>query len=127
MPRRVLSLSVFGLLLALTAWSHGGGLDSDGGHNNRQSGGYHFHRGPLAGQSFGDKTSALRALRGVKDGSPTKTEADEPEGSTVYVTKTGKKYHRAGCQYLKSSREPLALSDAKRAGYTPCSRCKPAS
>src|SRR5947207_6805709 len=29
-----------------------GGLDAYGGHHNRKAGGYHFHRGPLAGQSF---------------------------------------------------------------------------
>lgn len=44
---------------------------------------------------------------------------------TVYVTNTGKKYHRAGCSYLKKSSNPRSLSSAKAAGYTPCSRCNP--
>lgn len=44
---------------------------------------------------------------------------------TVYVTNTGKKYHRAGCSYLKKSSNPMSLSSAKAAGYTPCSRCNP--
>ena len=41
---------------------------------------------------------------------------------TVYVTRTGKKYHRAGCQYLRKS---AILMDAKKAAayFTPCSRC----
>ncbi len=43
---------------------------------------------------------------------------------TVYVTNTGSKYHNAGCSYLKSS-NPISLSDAISAGYTPCSRCNP--
>jgi hypothetical protein len=28
----------------------------------------------------------------------------------VYVTRTGGKYHRAGCQYLRQSRIPMALT-----------------
>jgi hypothetical protein len=43
---------------------------------------------------------------------------------TVYITKTGKKYHRDGCQYLRSSRIPIALKDAK-ANYTACRICRP--
>lgn len=44
------------------AFSHGGGLDGMGGHNNRKLGEYHFHRGPLAGQSFSSKAEAASAL-----------------------------------------------------------------
>lgn len=42
----------------------------------------------------------------------------------VYITRTGKKYHRAGCRYLKSSEE-VTLSDAQGRGLTPCSACRP--
>ena len=45
--------------------------------------------------------------------------------TTVYITRTGKKYHRAGCRYLSKSQIPISLEDAKRRGYTPCSGCKP--
>lgn len=44
---------------------------------------------------------------------------------TVYVTRTGQKYHRGGCQYLSKSQVPMTLKAAKAAGYTPCSRCGP--
>lgn len=43
---------------------------------------------------------------------------------TVYVTKTGAKYHSDGCRYLSKSKIPMSLSDAKRS-YTPCSVCDP--
>jgi hypothetical protein len=33
------------------AIAHGGGLNAQGCHNDRQNGGYHCHRGPAAGQS----------------------------------------------------------------------------
>ncbi len=44
---------------------------------------------------------------------------------TVYVTRTGKRYHRDGCQYLRSSRIPMSLKDAQAKGYTPCKVCRP--
>lgn len=43
---------------------------------------------------------------------------------TVYVTKTGSKYHRDGCRYLNKSKIPIGLSDAKKS-YGPCSVCNP--
>jgi len=44
---------------------------------------------------------------------------------TVYVTRTGEKYHRDGCRYLSKSRIPTSLSEAKAEGYGPCSVCNP--
>lgn len=46
---------------------------------------------------------------------------------TVYITKTGEKYHRLGCSYLSKSCIPISLTEAKKKGYTPCSKCKPPS
>ena len=43
----------------------------------------------------------------------------------VYVTKSGKKYHREGCQHLRKSSRPISLKEALEKGYEPCSRCKP--
>ena len=43
---------------------------------------------------------------------------------TVYITRTGRKYHRGSCSYLRRSRIPMKLSKAK-GRYGPCSRCKP--
>jgi hypothetical protein len=44
---------------------------------------------------------------------------------TVYVTNTGAKYHNDGCRYLRKSRIPMSLEDAKASGYDPCSVCGP--
>lgn len=49
---------------------------------------------------------------------------EDDEEATVYVTRTGKKYHRAGCRYLSRSMIPISLEDAQ-AGYDPCSVCDP--
>lgn len=44
--------------------------------------------------------------------------------ATVYVTRTGAKYHRDGCRYLSKSKIPISLEDARRR-YGPCSVCRP--
>ncbi len=45
--------------------------------------------------------------------------------TTVYITKTGEKYHTAGCSYPGKDKIPISLSEAKAKGYTPCSKCHP--
>ena len=50
---------------------------------------------------------------------------DKSSSITVYITKTGKKYHRGSCSYLRSSKIPISLKNAVARGYTPCSRCRP--
>jgi hypothetical protein len=56
---------------------------------------------------------------------PEATEQVQTKEITVYITRTGKKYHRAGCSYLRSSSIPISLKNAKSNGYTACSRCRP--
>lgn len=55
-------------------------------------------------------------------------QAGSPQGDTadpvVYVTRTGSKYHRAGCRHLGKSQIPLKLSKASKR-YNPCSICRP--
>jgi hypothetical protein len=50
--------------------------------------------------------------------------SEPPEDVTVYITRTGSKYHRAGCRYLAQSSIPISLSAAS-ARYGPCSVCNP--
>jgi methylphosphotriester-DNA--protein-cysteine methyltransferase len=44
---------------------------------------------------------------------------------TVYVTKTGKKYHESSCGSLSKSSFSLTLDEAVQQGYTACKRCNP--
>ena len=58
-----------------------------------------------------------------------KLEDNEPpvsdnQSQVVYRTRTGKKYHRAGCSYLKSIIE-TTVNEAQAMGLGPCSRCNP--
>ena len=65
MTFRVESVVLSGVLfLAPTlAFAHGGGLDGYGCHHNRKAGGYHCHRGVMAGQSFSSKDEMLQEMR----------------------------------------------------------------
>lgn len=110
---------------------HGGGLDSLGCHHNRKLGGYHCHRGELAGMSFASKSAAQQELakrqaKKQNQGTESKKEtapAEENEEHIVYVTASGKKYHGPNCSYLSKSRTAISLKDAKKKGYTACSKC----
>ncbi|HHY41549.1 MAG TPA: MBL fold metallo-hydrolase [Thermoanaerobacterales bacterium] len=44
---------------------------------------------------------------------------------TVYITKTGKKYHLEECNLIRDNKIPIKLSEAKEKGYEPCKTCKP--
>ena len=44
---------------------------------------------------------------------------------TVYITRTGKKYHRGNCEWLYASRIPITLKEAKEKGYGACKVCNP--
>ncbi len=55
--------------------------------------------------------------------SPAAAPADEGD-TTVYVTRTGKKYHRDGCRSLSRSRIPMKLSEAAKR-YGRCAVCRP--
>ena len=58
-----------------------------------------------------------------------KVEENQPpvsdnQNQVVYRTRTGNKYHRSGCSYLKSKIE-TTVSEAQSMGLGPCSRCNP--
>jgi hypothetical protein len=44
--------------------------------------------------------------------------------ATVYITRTGTKYHCDGCRSLSKSKIPVKLDDAKK-HYGPCNVCRP--
>jgi endonuclease YncB( thermonuclease family) len=47
------------------------------------------------------------------------------EEPLVYITETGRKYHRENCRYLERSKIPILLSTAVSMGYEPCGHCDP--
>lgn len=60
-----------------------------------------------------------------KQEEPEKPEEPVSQEVTVYITKTGKKYHRDGCGSLSKSKIPITLEEAKSKGYEPCKTCNP--
>ena len=57
----------------------------------------------------------------VEDNQPS---VSDNQSQVVYRTRTGKKYHRSGCSYLKSIIE-TTVSEAQAMGLGPCSVCNP--
>lgn len=66
---------------------------------------------------------AVSSRSSASSGSASAASAGESNSQTVYITKTGSKYHNSGCQYLRQSKIAISLSDAKAQGYSACSRC----
>lgn len=53
--------------------------------------------------------------------------APTSEAQTVYITKSGSKYHRGSCQYLRKSKFEISMKEAVARGYDACSVCEPGS
>lgn len=49
---------------------------------------------------------------------------DEPQSETVYITKSGKRYHKADCRHI-AGRDVIekTITEAEEDGYTPCKDC----
>jgi Micrococcal nuclease (thermonuclease) homologs len=66
----------------------------------------------------GSEAASLRSVTSAKTGG-------EAAAGTVYLTATGKKYHRAGCRYLSGGGTAATVKEATGRGLTPCKVCKP--
>jgi len=71
-PVFLVVVAIFSLVASMPGWTHGGGLDSYGCHHNRKAGGYHCHRGSLAGQQFASKDEMLKRLGQSEQAKPRK-------------------------------------------------------
>jgi len=72
--------------------------------------------------------NARMAQRGLWNTNSSNTNSSNTNSGSaviVYITSTGKKYHRDGCRYLSQNKIPIALEEAKKRGYEPCSVCNP--
>ncbi len=80
---KLLRLLAIIMLFSSVALGHSGRTDSIGGHNNTQEGNYHFHSGPLAGQTFDSKEAAEAALEALEDDPPSGGDpGGDPGGGT---------------------------------------------
>ena len=67
----------------------------------------------------------VQAQEAQEESTETELSEETGEGITVYITKTGKKYHRDGCRYLMDSKIPVLLEELNTQKYTPCAVCHP--
>ncbi|WP_051276307.1 thermonuclease family protein [Desulfovirgula thermocuniculi] len=81
--------------------------------------------GPVPNAPPASSSQNVQASSGSVQAASAGGQVQDQKEITVYVTRTGKKYHMDGCRYLAKSKIPMSLSEAKAAGYEPCSVCNP--
>ncbi|TAH74979.1 MAG: MBL fold metallo-hydrolase [Anaerolineaceae bacterium] len=69
--------------------------------------------------SYNDSDSSI-----INEDTISNDESEDSKNIIVHITRTGSKYHRAGCQHLKSDIE-VTLQEALDKGLGPCKTCKP--
>ncbi|MDE2809904.1 MAG: YHYH domain-containing protein [Gemmatimonadota bacterium] len=142
-----LLLSTLLILSGTDLYPHSGGLDQRGGHYNRKTGDYHYHRKtspnrpslpsnipPTSMQRIANLEKKIDVLvqrikeleQRVKELEQiTNESADEDSNIPIYTTRTGKKYHRANCPHLRNSRIFQPSLEQIKKTHQPCLTCKP--
>ncbi|WP_368490730.1 thermonuclease family protein [Clostridium sp. BJN0013] len=75
--------------------------------------------------SAGNSSSSQSSRSTTQESSVQQSASSDNQGTTVYITPTGHKYHNAGCRTIKNSSTAISLSEAKAEGYEPCKVCNP--
>ncbi len=118
MKRLIVIVLAFVLIPSLS-FSHSGRTDSQGGHYNRKTGGYHYHSGP--------KSTPKQQTYSPSTPSPATTTIEEK--SIIYRGNVkSKKLHQPSCRYYKCGNCTAFFSgvqEAIEAGYVPCKVCRP--
>lgn len=94
---RAIVAGAVGLLLAVgvaSALAHGGGLNAEGCHNERKTGGYHCHRAPAVPPASARSSTQQLAEPAARPATPTCYVG--PKGGTYTLTASGKKNYK-GC------------------------------
>lgn len=85
------------------------------------------------GTNISSKASKQASTQPVNNTTTTTSKPNKQDTSTpttsskevVYVTKSGKKYHKDGCDSLSKSKIEINKEDAEKKGYEPCKKCNP--
>ena len=51
--------------------------------------------------------------------------SEDAKTETVYITRTGNRYHRDGCRFLSQNKINTTVKEAQANGYAPCKVCRP--
>ena len=112
-----LCLSVFAALLVIQqTQAHGGGLNSEGCHNNQKTGDYHCHRGPKANQP---KTIQLQPKPNIEEskrsGRPMIGYSRDLYAYESYPTRTNRGFYTGNTCYTNID-HVVSLKDAHYSG-----------
>jgi endonuclease YncB( thermonuclease family) len=113
MTLTIIITAVLILLLPTDSMAHGGGLDVLGCHHDKKQGGYHCHRGQLAGQDFSSKTKALKSLQGgveIPD-SQIKGKPRIVDGDTIHIANNKIRLHGIDAPEMKQTCQKADGSD----------------
>lgn len=116
---------LFGFLTACVVFS---AILFAGGKSAAPPTGPSYEDGYKLGYADGYKSGSSRAGKTITKtfshpSAASPSPAPQPKEKTVYVTRTGTKYHKGSCQYLRDSKIEIPLSEAIANGYTACSVC----
>lgn len=70
------------------------------------------------------QTTAFSYYEATSQSDPA-TDASSSAEKTVYIGKSGNKYHNKDCSTLKGNGNAISVSEAIAQGRTPCKICKP--
>ena len=99
--------TLIGLSLGQKVLAHPGGLDANGGHNDRKNGGYHYHRTPPA--AAGAQPSVPK-----QEGAPT-PDVKAKDAAGFWITSSSGVRHNEKCRYFKTSKGRPCTKDEGRA------------
>lgn len=78
---------------------------------------------PVAEKPTTEKPATEKPATQEKSSDATK-KGQPASGEIVFVTPSGKKYHRENCKFLSKNAKPMSLEEARKK-YEPCSTCDP--
>jgi micrococcal nuclease len=85
--KRLFSLFLLLIFWDTNAFAHPGRLDSNGGHYNRKTGEYHYHRGPNAGKSSASPKNEKPASSKAKHKSKKPAQKVEVASNSLYYVR----------------------------------------
>ena len=80
-------------------------------------------RSTVASRTGGTTPRSTTAAAASPVRAPVPLRRAAPIGNIVYITRTGSKYHEAGCRHLRLSQSSVSLKDAEAQGFAPCKHC----
>ena len=82
-------------------------------------------RGTIVATCDGVNLTLFANASVIRPNAPPAAVPSEGEPMTVYITKSGTKYHREGCRHLSKSKIAVPLDELDCERYAPCSVCNP--